>query len=97
MLALFTGCETTELDLLDNPNAIGADVASPNFVLNSIQLSFNGLLVGLEEVHQVITRMTAQFGQYNGSVTVNSLNGTWSSAYNMFANVDLIEEINAIK
>ena len=22
MLALFTGCETTELDLLDNPNAI---------------------------------------------------------------------------
>ena len=47
MLALFTGCETTELDLLDNPNAIGAEVASPNFVLNSIQLSFNGIVSGL--------------------------------------------------
>ena len=34
VLALFTGCETAELDLLDNPNAISADVASPNFVLN---------------------------------------------------------------
>ena len=38
MLALFTGCETAELDLLDNTNAISADVADKNFVLNSIQL-----------------------------------------------------------
>jgi hypothetical protein len=95
MLALFTGCETTELDLLDNPNAIGAEVASPNFVLNSIQLSFNNIVSGFRGSSSGITRMTAQFGQYNGSVTVNSLNGTWSSAYNMFANVDLIEEISA--
>ena len=95
MLALFTGCETTELDLLDNPNAIGAEVASPNFVLNQIQLSFNGIVSGFRGSSTNITRMTAQFGQYNGSVTVNSLNGTWSSAYNMFANVDLIEEISA--
>ena len=67
MLALFTGCETTELDLLDNPNAIGAEVASPNFVLNSIQLSFNGIVSGLRGSSSNITRMTAQFGQYNGS------------------------------
>ena len=70
MLALFTGCETTELDLLDNPNAISADVASPNFVLNSIQLSFNGIVSGFRGSSSNITRMTAQFGQYNGSVTV---------------------------
>ena len=95
MLGLFTGCETTELDLLDNPNAISADVASPNFVLNSIQLSFNGFMSGTTRTNG-ITRMTAQFGQYNGAVTVNSLNGAWSSAYNTFANVDLIQEIDAL-
>jgi len=95
MLALFTGCETTELDLLDNPNAISADVASPNFVLNSIQLSFNGIVSGFRGSSSNITRMTAQFGQYNGTIGVNSLNGTWSSAYNMFANVDLLETISA--
>ena len=96
MLALFTGCETAELDLLDNPNAISADVADKNFVLNSIQLSFNGIMSGFRGSSSTITRMTAQFGQYNGTVGVNSLNGTWSSAYRMFANVDLLEEINAL-
>lgn len=95
MLGLFTGCETTELDLLDNPNAISADVADPNFVLNSIQLSFNGFMSSALATTG-ITRMTAQFGQYNGEVTVNSLNGVWSSAYNTFANVDLIQEIDAL-
>ncbi|MDB3976739.1 SusD/RagB family nutrient-binding outer membrane lipoprotein [Flavobacteriaceae bacterium] len=95
MLGLFTGCETTELDLLDNPNAISADVADPNFVLNSIQLSFNGFMSSALATTG-ITRMTAQFGQYNGTVTVNSLNGVWSSAYNTFANVDLIQEIDAL-
>ena len=95
MLALFTGCETTELDLLDNPNAISADVADKNFVLNQIQLSFNGIVSGFRGSSSNITRMTAQFGQYNGTIGVNSLNGTWSSAYNMFANVDLLETISA--
>ena len=94
MLALFTGCETTELDLLDNPNAISADVADKNFVLNQIQLSFNGIVSGFRGSSSNITRMTAQFGQYNGTIGVNSLNGTWSSAYNMFANVDLLETIS---
>jgi len=95
MLALFTGCETAELDLLDNPNAISADVADKNFVLNSIQLSFNSIMSGFRGSSSTITRMTAQFGQYNGTVGVNSLNGTWSSAYRMFANVDLLETISA--
>tara|TARA_B110000114_G_scaffold88714_1_gene93748 strand:+ start:1 stop:1584 length:1584 start_codon:yes stop_codon:yes gene_type:complete len=95
MLALFTGCETTELDLLDNPNTISADDASPNFVLNSIQLSFNGIVSSFRGSSSNITRMTAQFGQYNASVTTSSLNGTWGSAYNMFANVNLMEEISA--
>jgi len=94
MLALFTGCETTELDLLDNPNAISADVADKNFVLNQIQLSFNGIVSGFRGTSSNITRMTAQFGQYNGTIEVRTLNGTWASAYNMFANVDLLETIS---
>jgi len=95
MLGLFTGCETTELDLLDNPNAISADSADPNFVLNSIQLSFNSFSASGTATNP-ITRMTAQFGQYTGAVGVNNLNGVWSQAYNTFANVDLVQEIDAL-
>jgi len=94
VLALFTACETAELDLLDNPNAISADVADKNFVLNQIQLTFNSIVSGFRGSSSNVTRMTAQFGQYNGTIGVSSLNGTWSSAYNMFANVDLLGEIN---
>ncbi|MFT4673392.1 MAG: hypothetical protein ACI9R6_000277 [Saprospiraceae bacterium] len=94
MLALCTGCEVTELDLLDNPNNIGQEVADQNFVLNQIQLSFNSIVSGFRGSSMSITRMTNQFGQYNGSVTVNSLAGTWQSSYQMFANVDLLEAIN---
>jgi len=94
MLVFFTGCETTELDLLDNPNAIGQEVADADFVLNSVQLSFNSIISGFRGSSNNVTRMTAQFGQYNGSVTVNSLSGTWQNSYQMFANVDLLEQIN---
>jgi hypothetical protein len=95
LLAFFTACETTELDeLLENPNTIGEGDADPNFILNNIQLSFNGITNGFRGSSMNITRMTAQFGPYNGAVTNNSLVGTWTSSYNMFANVDLLESIN---
>jgi hypothetical protein len=94
MLALFTGCEVTELDLLDNPNTIGQEVADPNFVLNNIQLQFNGITNGLRGSSGIL-RMTAQFGQYSGAVTNMSLSGIWTSSYNMFANVDLLQGIDA--
>ena len=32
----FQSCETTELDLRTNPNALSADQASPDFLLNQI-------------------------------------------------------------
>ncbi|NNF31626.1 MAG: hypothetical protein HKO61_12355, partial [Flavobacteriaceae bacterium] len=36
----FTGCETVELELLVDPNAVGEENADPNFILNDIQLTF---------------------------------------------------------
>ena len=40
LLAVLVGCETTELELLENPNNITVGSADPNFVLNDIQLNF---------------------------------------------------------
>jgi hypothetical protein len=95
LLAFFTACETTELDeLLENPNTIGERDADANFILNNIQLAFNGITNGLRGSSMNITRMTAQFGQYSGAVTNNTLVGAWTSSYNLFANVDLLEEIS---
>ena len=36
----FASCETTELDLTQNPNALAPDQADPDFYLNAIQIEF---------------------------------------------------------
>ncbi|WP_343485507.1 SusD/RagB family nutrient-binding outer membrane lipoprotein [Allomuricauda sp. d1] len=38
--ALLSSCETTELDLTQNPNQLGLDQSSPDLLLNSIQIDF---------------------------------------------------------
>ncbi|GER60744.1 hypothetical protein ULMA_28520 [Patiriisocius marinus] len=105
LMGLFVGCESGELDLLENPNDINIESADPNFVLNSIQLSFNTIFQGefvlgnfrdgVNSSSMQITRMINQFGQYNSIVDDNTLVNSWSNAYRMFANVDLIEQIDA--
>lgn len=95
MLVFFTGCETGELELLENPNSINVDSADPNFVLNNIQLSFNSIIGGVNGTSMEITRMINQFGQYNNTVTDNTLVGAWATAYGMFSDIDLIEQIDA--
>jgi hypothetical protein len=95
MLVFFAGCETGELELLENPNSINIESADPNFVLNSVQLSFNGIIGGVNGSSMQITRMINQFGQYNGVVNDFSLIGAWATAYGMFSDIDLIQQIDA--
>ena len=40
----FASCETTELDLTQNPNALSPVDADPDFYLNQIQLSYAYLM-----------------------------------------------------
>ncbi|MCZ6594985.1 MAG: SusD/RagB family nutrient-binding outer membrane lipoprotein, partial [Bacteroidetes bacterium] len=46
VISLFTSCEVSELELLENPNNITVESADPNFVLNDIQLTFRGIFRG---------------------------------------------------
>jgi len=39
-LVSFTSCETMELELVDNPNALSPSQADATFFLNSIQVEF---------------------------------------------------------
>jgi Starch-binding associating with outer membrane len=94
VVAFFTSCETAELELLVSPNDVTIDNADPNFVLNDIQLTFNGIVGGYSGASRAITRQVNQFGSYNTTVTNNTLNGVWSSSYQMFSNIDLLEGIN---
>ncbi|MEM7185211.1 MAG: SusD/RagB family nutrient-binding outer membrane lipoprotein [Bacteroidota bacterium] len=93
-LALFTGCETVDLDLLENPNNITVESADPNFVLNDIMLDFNGIVSGYSGTDQVLMRMRYLFGTYANTVSETTISGEWATSYSMFSNIDLLQGIN---
>jgi hypothetical protein len=94
MVTFFVGCETGELELLVSPNDVTIDNADPNFVLNDIQLTFNGIVGGYSGPSRSITRQINMFGTYNNAVSETTLRGEWAQSYQMFANIDLLNGIN---
>lgn len=93
-LALFllclVSCETTELDLVENPSALNPSSADPELLLNNIQLQFmegiaynedneDGLNVRVSE----FVRMQHLFGAYSGpfSLTSGKLDEFWENFY----------------
>lgn len=94
VIACFTSCETAELELLVSPNDVTIDNADPNFVLNDIQLTFNGIIGGYSGPSRTITRQVNMFDSYNNVVGNGTLNGVWNQSYQMFSNIDLLQGIN---
>jgi len=89
----FQSCETTELDLRTNPNALSADQASPDFLMNQIQLSFRGLVQSMGGYGSELTRIEYMFGKnYVNVYQPSSFQGAWSTAY-----ATLLEDIKAME
>ena len=78
----FASCETTELDLTQNPNALSPVDADPDFYLNSIQLSYAYLIESFGNTAGAVTRIDYMNGRdYANAYQPGSFNGRWSSAY----------------
>ena len=89
-LILFLGCESTELDLLDDPSQVTPGVADPDLLLNNIQLDFAYALAYNEDNEDGINsraaefiRMQHLFGAYTGgsAMTSNAINDIWDRIY----------------
>ena len=91
----FASCETTELDLTQNPNALAPDQADPDFYLNAIQISFAYLTESFGNTAGALTRIDYMSGRdYANAYSPGSFNGRWSSAYQTIMND--IKELNII-
>lgn len=93
ILFTFVACETTDLDQLDNPNAVNPDQLDVDFLYNSIQLQFNGFVNTSNFSTQRLTRQFAMTGgpTYNNSFSEISFNGVWSSGYTILNNIKALE------
>jgi hypothetical protein len=77
-----TSCTEKLDELLENPNAVNATTASPDFLLNSIQLTYKNLWYGVSDRGARLTRQINQGSAlYESAYTSGSTNGTWATAY----------------
>lgn len=95
LLLIFVGsCETTNLDINDNPNSLTIDSADPNFILNGIQITFATQHLSLSSVSSGTMRHENQFGTYANSSGDGTMNGPWANTYSITANLQLLQEIS---
>ena len=91
----FASCETTELDLTQNPNALAPDQADPDFYLNAIQISFAYLTESFGNTAGALTRIDYMNGRdYANAYSPGNFDGRWSCAYQTIMND--IKELNII-
>ena len=94
-LLFATSCEEKLDELLENPNAVNAQTASPDFLLNRIQLDYKDLWYGISDRGARLTRQINQGSAlYINAYTAVSTNGTWSNAYaNILADIAFLEPL----
>lgn len=81
-LVVFNSCETTELELLDDPDAVSLEQSSIDFFMNSIQLNTASFFEGVTEEGMETTRILHMFGPlYSNAYNPSNFNTQWSLAY----------------
>ena len=91
-MVLATSCADKLDELLENPNAVNATTASPDFLLNSIQLNYQSLWYGVSDRGARLTRQINQGSAlYEAAYSAGATNGTWSNAYaNILADINFL-------
>ncbi len=92
---VFTACETTDLDLQDNPNVLTPGSADPAFILNAIQLNIVNQHITLSILTEGIMRQNNMFGTYAANAGTGTMNGPWANAYQIMNNLNLLEDISS--
>ncbi len=89
----FTSCETTDLDLLDNPNEITTDKASLERFMVAIQVDFAKFNEAMGRNGAQLTRIEQMRGRsYNNAFDPGSTNYEWGLAYQgMFSDMKAAE------
>lgn len=96
ILMVFGSCDTSNLDLQDNPNAATPDQAEVEDLYNSIQLSFNDVF-NATQLGGSAARMYHAGGNFTYDAWTNptNFNTLWSAAYNeLFPDVETLIAIS---
>jgi hypothetical protein len=98
ILAVFTllvSCESTELDLIDNPNGLSPEQSDPNYLLNAIQLNFADVVQRYGTTAGEVTRIHYMFGRnYFAAYDPSSFDSRWEDTYQgTIKNIKLLNQV----
>ena len=88
--------DLTDLDLLDNPNAVTPEKAGADFLYNNIQLTFRNLHNNFHFISDGVVRYNTMLNfTYVNALSAQTGNGSWNNAYaNLFPDIDAIIDLN---
>jgi len=94
-LVFATSCDEKLEELLQDPNAVSAETASPDFLLNKIQLDYKDMWYGVADRGARLTRQINQGSSlYINAYTAVSTNGTWEDGYSsILADINFLEPL----
>jgi hypothetical protein len=95
-LATISSCETTDLELTENPNALPIPASDPNLLLNKMQTEFAFNVEDFGEVGSEVSRLKWMFGRSyrDDAYDPTTFNGEWESAYRIILkNARLLQPI----
>jgi hypothetical protein len=89
----FYSCETTELEDLASPNALSADLADADLLLNQVQLNYLGAMQNMQGTSSDLARLTSMFGRnYYQNFSSGTASSMWSNLYSgMLPDIEAIE------
>ena len=92
VLVVAASCENTDLDLLDNPNAVTPENASLNDLYNSVQLGFRNVYNSAQGTTGAAARMYhAGGGTYEDFAPNTAFDGLWINSYSgLFPDIDAL-------
>jgi hypothetical protein len=98
-LVTFSSCETTNLDLTENPNELPLTASDPDLLLNGVQLKFAQTMQYFGNSGAEVTRLKYMFGRdYQNAYSASFFNTEWEYSYrSILKNVRLMNPIAEAK
>jgi Starch-binding associating with outer membrane len=89
----FGSCETTDLDQIEDPSTLSADLLDPAFAFNYVQLQLPDFVDSANDFTQKVTRQMAMTGgnTYDNAFAPVNFNGNWRIGYTMMNAIKLME------
>jgi hypothetical protein len=94
-LVTFSSCETTNLELTENPNELPLSASNPDLLLNGVQLKFANTIQYFGNSGAEVTRLKYMFGRdYQNAYSASFFNTEWEYSYrSILKNIRLMQPI----